>query len=114
MRRMLDPKEVGKGGEQYCHFVEINPNDGGEIYFNYYSTDKTKLTKATIVSALAGKFLICEGYVQVNGSTKTPEYIYGSTNKLELGVKWIDLTNLTASVKDIDISYVSDIVFPVA
>ena len=110
MRRMLDPKTIG-GSEQYCHFIEIHSNDGGEIFFNYYSTDKTKLTKTTIVSAIKGKRLICNGYVKINGSAKTLEFIYVSGN--DLATKWVDLTDLTSSVKVIEISYLSDIVFPV-
>ena len=111
MRRMLDPTKVG-GSEQYCHFIDIHSNDGGEIYFNYNSTDKTKLTEATIVSAIKGKRLICNGYVKINGSSKTPEFIYVVGN--ELAVKWVDLTDLSASVKIIGISNLNDIVFPVA
>ena len=110
MRRMLDPKEAG-GGEQYCHFIEIISNDG-EIYFNYYSTDKTNLTTATIVSAIKGKRLICNGYVKINGSGKTPEFIYVVGN--ELAIKWVDLTDLSSSVEIIGVSRLNDTVFPVA
>lgn len=112
MRRMLDPTEVGGDGKQYCHFVEVDPKDGGEIYFNYTSTDATKLTKETILSALTGKFLICNGYVKVNDVAKTPEYIYVSVN--QLATKWIDLTNLGSGTKTIDIDYLDDKVYPVA
>ena len=112
MRRMLDPKEVGGGGEQYCHFVEVAPKDGGEIYFNYYSTDKTKLTKETIVKAIEGKALICGGYVNVKGSAKTVEYINVLRNMLS--VKWIDLTTLATSTVEFSISYINDKVFPVS
>ena len=111
MRRMIDQKELG-GSEQYCHFVEIHSNDGGEIYFNYYSTDKTKLTKETIVSAIKDKRLICNGYVKINDYAKTLEFIYVVGN--ELATKWVDLTNLSASVRIIGVSNISDIVFPVA
>ena len=111
MRRMLDPKEAG-GSEQYCHFIEIHSNDGGEIYFNYYSTDKTKLTKETIVSAIKDKRLICNGYVKINGSAKILEFIYVVGN--ELATRWVDLTNSAASVKIIGISNLNDTVYPVA
>ena len=112
MRRKLDPKEAGGSVKQYCHFIRIGPKDGGEIFFNYTSTDGTKLTKETIVSALNGKSIICQGYVEVNDSAKTPEYIYAFNN--EISVKWIDLTTLAGSVKTITIQYVEDKVFPVS
>ena len=111
MRRMLDPKEAGGSVKLYNHFIEIRPNDGGEIYFSYSSTDKTKLTAATIVSAIKGKRLICNGYVKINGSAKTLEFIY--VVNTELMIKWVDLTDLASSVKPIGISMVSDTVFPV-
>ena len=79
MRRMLDPKEAGGGGEDkklYCHLIRIGPKDGGEIYFNYTSTDETKLTKETIFPAIKSKNLICTGYVKINDSAKTLEYLY--------------------------------------
>ena len=111
MRRMLDPKEAGGSVKQYCHFISINPEDGGEIYFNYTSTDGAKLTKETIGSALNGKPTICQGYVQVDGSPKTPEYISSLNNVVF--VKWIDLTSLVGSTKDINIKYFTEKVFPV-
>ena len=111
MRRMLDPKEAGGSVKQYCHFIEIDSNDGSEIYCNYYSKDKTKLTTATIVSAIKGKRLICNGYVKINGNAKNLEFIYVVGN--ELAVRWVDLTDLSSSVKIIGFSSISDIVFPV-
>ena len=112
MRRMLDQKTIGGGDVKlYCHFVRIGPKDGGEIFFNYTSTDETKLTKETILSALNGKSLICQGYVKVNDSAKTPEYIYVFDN--EFRAKWIDLNTLAGSTKTITIQYFEDKVFPV-
>ena len=112
MRRMIDPTTLGGGSvKQYCHFIRVGPKDDGEIFFNYTSTDDTQLTKETIMPALNGKFLICQGYVNVNNSPKTPEYIYVANN--EFRTKWIDLTTLSGSVKTIDIQYFEDKVFPV-
>ena len=112
MRRMLHPTKVGGSVKQYCHFIRVSPNDGGEILFNYTSTDETKLTKETIRLALADKYLICQGYIKVNDSAKTPEYIYVFND--EFRAKWIDLTTLAGSVKTIAIQYVEDKVFPVS
>ena len=114
MRRMLDPKTIGGGGDEklYCHHMRVGPKDGGEIFFDYYSKNETKLTKETIISAIEGKALICQGYVKVDGSVKTPEYIY--VENKEFNAKWIDLTTLAGSVKTIDIQYFSDKVFPVS
>ena len=112
MRRMLDPKEAGGSVKLYNHFVRVGPKDGGEIFFNYTSKDETKLTKETIFSTIDGKFLICQGYVKVENSVKTPEYICVFGN--EFIVKWIDLTTLVGSTKTIDIEYLSDKVFPVS
>ena len=117
MRRMLDPTKVGGGSvKQYCHFIDIGTKDGEQICFNYTSTDETKLTKETIPSALKDKKLICTGYVKVNDAAKMIEYIYVSNDGFNdvVRVKWIDLTTLSSSTKDIRISYISDKVFPVS
>ena len=115
MRRMLDPKEAGGSVKQYYHFIEISTKDGEQICFNYTSTDETKLTKETIASALIGKKLICTGYVKVNNAAKTIESLYGSNDGFNdvITVKWVDLTTLANSTKDINISYITDRVFPV-
>ena len=118
MRRMLDPKEVGGGGEDkklYCHFIDIATKDGEQIYFSYTSTDETKLTKETIASAIKGKKLICTGYVKVKDVAKTLEYVYVSNDGFNdvVSVKWVDLATLANSTKDIDISYMTDKVLPV-
>ena len=112
MRRMLDPKEAGGSVKQYCHFIEISTKDSEQIYFNYISTDETKATKETIVSVLKDKKLICTGYVRVNNAAKSIEYI--KVLRTELSVKWIDLTTLANSTKEITISYMDDKVFPVS
>ena len=117
MRRMLDPKEVGGGGVKlYCHFIFIGTNDGEQISFNFTSADETKLTKETIISAIKDKQLICTGYVKVNGAAKTLEYIFAYNDGFKdvLSVKWVDLTSLANSTKDIQISFMSDKVFPAA
>lgn len=115
MRRMLDPKEVGGSVKQYYHSIEIGTNDSEQICFNYTSTDETKLTKETIASALIGKKLICTGYVEVNNAAKTIEYLYGVNTGFHdvVRVKWVDLTTLANSTKEINISYITDKVFPV-
>lgn len=114
MRRMLDPTKVGGGGDKklYCHHMRVGPKDGGEIFFDYYSTNEAELTKETMISAIEGKSLICQGYVKVDGSVKTPEYI--TVFNKECDVKWIDLATLVGSTKTIDIRYFSDKVFPVS
>ena len=111
MRRMLDPKEAG-GVKLYNHFITVVPKDGGEIYFNYISTDKTEFTKETMLSAIQDKFLICGGYINVQGSAKTIEFVKVFRKKV-FSVKWVDLTTLADSTKEIDISYIDDTVFPV-
>ena len=111
MRRMLDPKEAGGSVKLYDHFVRVAPRDGGEIYFNYITTNGTEFTKETMLSAIKDKPLICGGYVKVNDSAKTLEYIYVYNTILR--VKWIDLTTLSNSTKDIDIRYIEDQVSPV-
>ena len=119
MRRMLDPKEAGGSVKLYCHFIDISTNDGEQIGFNYTSTDETKSTKETIFSALKDKKLICTGYVKVNDAAKTPQYIIVSNNGFKdlLRVKWVDmatLANSTKDIKDINISDITDKVFPVS
>ena len=116
MRRMLDPKEAGGSVKLYNHFIEIGTKDSELICFNYTSTDETKLTKGTILSALKHKALICAGYVKVNDAAKTPQYIYAYNNGSNdmLSVKWIDMATLSNSTKDIRISYLTDQVFPVS
>ena len=115
MRRMLDPKTIGGGGEDkklYCHFIEISTRDREQIYFNYISTDETKATEETIVSVLKDKKLICTGYLNVNDGAKPIEYI--KVLKTDLSVKWVDLTTLANSTKEIAVSYNTDTVFPVS
>ena len=80
MRRMLDPKEAGGSVKLYNHFIDIGTRDSEEICFNYTSTDETKLTKETILSALRDKKLICTGYVKVNDAAKTTQYISAYNN----------------------------------
>lgn len=114
MRRMLDPKEVGGGEDKklYCHFIDISTRDGEQIYFNYISTDETKATKETIVSVLKDKKLICTGYVNVYDAAKPIEYI--KVLRTELSVKWVDLTTLANSTKEIAVSNITDTVFPIS
>lgn len=116
MRRMLDPTKIGGGEDKklYCHFIEIGTKDGEQIDFNYTSTDETKLTKQTIASAIKDKKLICTGYVKINDAAKTLQYIYASNDGFNdvVRVKWVDLTTLANSTKDINISYITDKVFP--
>ena len=116
MRRMLDPKEAGGSVRLYNHFIDIGTKDDEQIDFNYISTDETKLTKATILSAIKDKNLICTGYVKVHDSAKMIEYISAYNNGFNdvARVKWVDLTTLANSTKDINISYITDNVFPVS
>ena len=116
MRRMLDPKEAGGSVKLYCHFIDVSTKDGEQIGFNYTSTDETKSTKETIFSALKDKKLICTGYVKVNGAAKTPQYIttYNTGFKDVLRVKWVDMATLANSTKDINMSDITDKVFPVS
>ena len=106
---MLDPKEAGGGGKLYCHFIQVYVKNGGQIFFNYYSKDGTKLTKQTIMSAIDGKSLMCQGYVRIKESAKTANYVY-VYNKREFNVKWIDLTTLANSTEAINISSLTDTV----
>lgn len=111
MRRMLDPTKVGGGGEDkklYCHHIEIDPRNGGEIFIDYYSTTETQLTKETIFSALQGKSLICTGYMMIRDAAKSLEYLRVFNKTIR--VKWIDLATLANSTEDISISYFSDTV----
>ena len=81
MRRMLDPKEVGGGGDEklYCHyisFIKDSNKKGGYITLNYYSKKKDKFTYDTFKKEFdQNKQLACSGYINDGNNFFTPIYI---------------------------------------
>lgn len=47
----------------YSHFIIISSDTDLNVNFNYYSTQETEYTADTLITALAGKYVTCSGYV---------------------------------------------------
>lgn len=73
MRRMIDPKTIGGGGggggsiQLYRHHIHLfysdNYNNYGHIYLDYDSTNAEQFTADTLIIAMEGKPVICNGYL---------------------------------------------------
>ena len=81
MRRMLDPKEVGGGGDEklYLHCIGFS-HDGnskdGYIMLNYYSKKKDKFTYETFKKEFDNnKHVACNGYIHDGNNYFTAFYI---------------------------------------
>ena len=98
MRRMLDPKEAGGGGDEklYCHFIRFSKDSnskGGNIMLNYYSKKKDKFTYDTFKAEFdKNKQLACSGYIHDGNNYFTPFYIQLSSNGVipEINVRYHD------------------------
>ena len=97
MRRMLDPKELGGGGDEklYCHyisFVNDSNHKGGYIVLNYYSKKKDKFTYDTFKKEFNdNKNVACSGYIHDGDNYFTPFYLMLS--KGDIYVKYSDIVN---------------------
>ena len=84
MRRMLDPKEVGGGGDKpYIHSISIS-SSSYHIYINIYSNSNTQLTFSTFKELMShyGN-VICTGFYKTSTSYGIPTYVrYDKSNKL--------------------------------
>ena len=98
MRRMLDPKEAGGGGDEklYCHcisFVNDSNSKGGYIMLNYYSKKQDKFTYGTFKKEFdENKQLACSGYIHDGDNFFTPFYIMLISNGVsaDINVKYFD------------------------
>lgn len=95
MRRMLDPKEVGGGGEEklYLHCISFqndNNRKGGYIILNYYSKKKDNFTYDTFKKEFdQNKHVACNGYIHDGDNYFTALYIFLSKN--DIYVKYNDI-----------------------
>ena len=98
MRRMLDPKEVGGGGDAklYCHCIGFSSDSnskGGYIMLNYYSKKKDKFTYETFKKEFdANKHLACNGFVHDGNNYFTASYLQLAKNGVftEINVRYLD------------------------
>lgn len=80
---------------------------GGSVYVTYISEYASKYTIATLKNALAGKSIVCSGYL--NGVT---EYISSEGGNLSVGV--VDVTDGSTTGKTIDNTFsITDEVTPI-
>ena len=98
MRRMLDPKEVGGGGDAklYCHCIYIynsSNSKGGRIVLNYYSKKRDKFTYDTFKDEFdQNKQVACNGYIHDGDNYFTVFYLQLSTSGPfeEIYVRYMD------------------------
>lgn len=96
MRRMIDPKELGGGGDLYMHcikIVDVSPDT--TIAVNFYSKNSEKVnTIESLKKYLVGaKGVVCNGYKQVGDHYAIVNLIDTSINGDSLVAYFIDLTN---------------------
>ena len=90
----------------YYHFIHLT-GSSGEAYVTYISEYASKYTIATLKNALAGKTLVCSGYL--NGEA---EYISGERGGLVVGV--VDVTDGSTTGETIDNTFsITDEVTPI-
>ena len=94
-------KELGGGGgstQLYHHHINLlysDIADRGYIYFDYDSTNAEQFTVDTLITAMAGKTVICSGYLIIS-SKRIAVSITGINNKLQ--VQYYDAEGTTPAV----------------
>ena len=95
-----------KAKNLYYHFINLY-GTSGSVYVTYISEYASKYTIATLKNALAGKTLVCGGYI--NG---VAEYISGEGGNLSVGV--VDVTDGSTTGETIDNTFsITDEVTPI-
>ena len=95
-----------KAKDLHYHFITLN-GSAGSVYVTYISEYASKYTIATLKNALAGKSLVCSGYL--NG---VAEYISGEGGNLVVGVR--DVTDGSTTGETIDNTFsITDEVTPI-
>ena len=90
----------------HYHFITLT-GSSGSVYVTYISEYASKYTIATLKNALAGKTLVCAGYL--NG---VAEYISGEAGNLVVGV--VDVTDGSTTGETIDNTFsITDEVTPI-
>ena len=95
-------KELGGGGELYCHHIELNysSSTGGYIIFDYYSKDQKRFTTTRqFASIFDSKSLICSGYVKVNNEYHIPVQIRDLLEEL-----YVDYLNSSYNLSQLSIN----------
>ena len=95
-----------KAKNLFYHFIKLE-GSSGSVYVTYISEYGSKYTIATLKNALAGKTLVCGGYI--NG---VAEYISGEAGNLVVGV--CDVTDGSTTGETIDNTFsITDEVTPI-
>ena len=90
----------------FYHFITLE-GTGGSVYVTYISEYASKYTIATLKNALAGKSLVCSGYL--NGAA---EYISSEGGNLVVGV--VDVSDGSTTGETIDNTFsITDEVTPI-
>lgn len=98
MRRMLDPKTIGGGGDEklYRHciaFASDSDSKGGYITLNYYSKKKDEFTYKTFKKEFSNnRNVACNGYIHDGNNYFTALYLQLSKSGTftELFVRYLD------------------------
>lgn len=91
----------------HYHFITLT-GSSGSVYVTYISEYASKYTIATLKNALAGKTLVCAGYL--NGSVA--EYITSEGGNLNVGV--VDVSDGSTTGETIDNTFsITDEVTPI-
>lgn len=95
-----------KAKNLHYHFMKLE-GSSGHVYVTYISEYASKYTIATLKNALAGKTLVCSGYL--NG---VAEYISSEGGNLSVGV--VDVTDGSTTGQTIDNTFsITDEVTPI-
>ena len=95
-----------KAKNLFYHFINL-VGTAGSVYVTYISEYASKYTIATLKNALAGKTIVCGGYL--NG---VAEYISGESRGLVVGV--VDVTDGSTTGETIDNTFsITDEVTPI-
>lgn len=96
-----------KAKNLHYHFMKLE-GSSGHVYVTYISEYASKYTIATLKNALAGKTLVCAGYL--NGSVA--EYITSEGGNLNVGV--VDVSDGSTTGETIDNTFsITDEVTPI-
>ena len=96
-----------KAKNLHYHFMKLE-GSSGHVYVTYISEYASKYTIATLKNALAGKSLVCSGYL--NGSVA--EYITSEGGNISVGV--VDVTDGSTTGETIDNTFsITDEVTPI-
>ena len=117
MRRMLDPKEAGGGGNLYHHALRIKGSSREDIVFDIYNKQSEQFTFATLKTALIDTQVSCSGYRWQDSKMWHVSRLYLANHNTDIHVDLYTIDGQTAptNVGNVGASSVlTDLVSPVS